>query len=184
MSIAKWGRQLARLLVFLPLLQVTIYLLLLRDRFPFESGSIGRQLAILLYAYIPMSVGTGLVLAIDKWLAVRNANQSEQAQRIPEGQLHLLEWLGGWPGSWLAQRWLRHKTSKSVYQWQFWPIVVAHLSLLAWLGAAGGLGLLFSLSCWLCFGCCLVLFVGIGKIQQRRRGLAQAEASRSSRSQH
>jgi uncharacterized membrane protein YsdA (DUF1294 family) len=37
-----------------------------------------------------------------------------------------LELLGGWPGAFLAQRWLRHKCSKGSYQAVFWLIVLAY----------------------------------------------------------
>jgi uncharacterized membrane protein YsdA (DUF1294 family)/cold shock CspA family protein len=49
-----------------------------------------------------------------------------KAWRIPESHLHLLELLGGWPGAWLAQRHLRHKCSKSSYQFIFWAIILMH----------------------------------------------------------
>ena len=50
----------------------------------------------------------------------------EQAWRIPERMLHLTEFLGGWPGGFLAQRRLRHKVSKPWFQFQFWLIVLAY----------------------------------------------------------
>lgn len=46
--------------------------------------------------------------------------------RISEAVLHLLELLGGWPGSFAAQRWFRHKTAKAGYQIIFWLIVALH----------------------------------------------------------
>jgi uncharacterized membrane protein YsdA (DUF1294 family)/cold shock CspA family protein len=46
--------------------------------------------------------------------------------RGPETLLHLLELLGGWPGAFVAQRLLRHKTAKRVYQFFFWLIVIVH----------------------------------------------------------
>lgn len=49
----------------------------------------------------------------------------KKAWRIPENLLHVTEFLGGWPGAFLAQRRLRHKCSKSSYQFVFWLIVVA-----------------------------------------------------------
>ncbi len=45
--------------------------------------------------------------------------------RIPESTLHLFELIGGWPGSFLAQRRFRHKISKTSYQFTFWLIVIA-----------------------------------------------------------
>jgi uncharacterized membrane protein YsdA (DUF1294 family) len=43
--------------------------------------------------------------------------------REPERLLHLAELMGGWPGAFLAQRWLRHKSSKGSYQFVFVLIV-------------------------------------------------------------
>lgn len=46
--------------------------------------------------------------------------------RIPESTLHLLALIGGWPGAFLARRWLRHKTAKTGFQLVFWLVVLAH----------------------------------------------------------
>lgn len=45
--------------------------------------------------------------------------------RIKESMLHFWEFFGGWPGAFLAQRHLRHKTSKGSYLFVFWLIVAA-----------------------------------------------------------
>jgi uncharacterized membrane protein YsdA (DUF1294 family) len=50
----------------------------------------------------------------------------EGAWRVSEAQLHLWELLGGWPGAWIAQRRLRHKSSKGSYQLVFWLIVLGY----------------------------------------------------------
>jgi uncharacterized membrane protein YsdA (DUF1294 family)/cold shock CspA family protein len=50
----------------------------------------------------------------------------EKAWRISEGRLHLTEFLGGWPGAFLAQRRLRHKSAKDRYQVVFWLIVLGY----------------------------------------------------------
>lgn len=47
--------------------------------------------------------------------------------RIPESTLHVLELVGGWPGSGIAQQIFRHKTRKTSYQVTFWVIAVVHL---------------------------------------------------------
>ena len=57
--------------------------------------------------------------------------------RVPEIQLHILEFLGGWPAAFLAQRYIRHKTKKKSYKFTFWLIILLHQyvaldSLLAW----------------------------------------------------
>ncbi len=46
--------------------------------------------------------------------------------RISEKMLHLWELLGGWPGAFLAQRRLRHKSAKPTYLFTFWLIVILH----------------------------------------------------------
>jgi uncharacterized membrane protein YsdA (DUF1294 family)/cold shock CspA family protein len=46
--------------------------------------------------------------------------------RIAEKVLHLWELLGGWPGAFLAQRRLRHKSAKLTYLFTFWLIVILH----------------------------------------------------------
>jgi len=50
----------------------------------------------------------------------------KKGQREPEALLHLLEFLGGWPGAFVAQRHIRHKCSKATYQLVFWLIVASH----------------------------------------------------------
>ena len=44
--------------------------------------------------------------------------------RIPETTLHAFSLLGGWPGAYIAQRQLRHKTAKRWFQFIFWVIVL------------------------------------------------------------
>jgi uncharacterized membrane protein YsdA (DUF1294 family) len=67
-----------------------------------------------------ISLLTFAVYAFDKRSAGKDGN------RTPETFLHLLELLGGWPGAFLAQQWLRHKSAKVVYQLVFWLIVLAY----------------------------------------------------------
>lgn len=76
--------------------------------------------AVILAAYGTMSVVTFAFYAWDKSAARRGA------RRIPEATLHLLEFLGGWPGAWVGQRLLRHKNAKLSYQVVFWFIVILH----------------------------------------------------------
>lgn len=71
-------------------------------------------------AVVAVSLVTYSVYASDKSRARR------RQWRVPESQLHLLEFLGGWPGAWLAQRSLRHKCSKASYQVTFWGIILMH----------------------------------------------------------
>lgn len=64
-----------------------------------------------------------IAYAIDKSAAL------ERRQRIPERTLLLLGLVCGWPGGWLAQRLLRHKSSKTSFQLKFWASVVLNLAL-------------------------------------------------------
>lgn len=58
------------------------------------------------------------------WFDKRSARRG--LGRTSEKILHFLEAAGGWPGAYLAQRHLRHKTRKVRYQVVFWLIVVVH----------------------------------------------------------
>lgn len=63
----------------------------------------------------------------------KRAAQTRQ-WRTPESTLQLLALAGGWPGAWLAQRVLRHKSSKLAFRFVYWLMVLAHGLLLgAWL---------------------------------------------------
>ena len=79
---------------------------------------------IIAIMYTVMSVITFLVYAWDKRSAVKGK------WRVPEAKLHLLELLGGWPGGFLAQRFIRHKNRKLSFQIVFWFILIIHLA--AW----------------------------------------------------
>ena len=74
-----------------------------------------------------LSLFTFVVYYADKQAAFRSG------RRTPENTLHLLAFLGGWPGAFLAQRIFRHKSSKAGFQLMFWITVIANVSVLAWL---------------------------------------------------
>jgi uncharacterized membrane protein YsdA (DUF1294 family)/cold shock CspA family protein len=67
---------------------------------------------------------TSLAAAVHLWMDKRFA--ISERSRVPEASLHLFELMGGWPGSFLTQRLLRHKISKKSYQVVFWLIVLAY----------------------------------------------------------
>lgn len=72
--------------------------------------------------------GYGVLVSLCTFLLYRHDKRQAIAQgwRTPESTLHLAELLGGWPGAFLAQRILRHKSSKVSYQCVFWTIVIAY----------------------------------------------------------
>lgn len=47
--------------------------------------------------------------------------------RVSETKLHVLGFLGGWPGGWVARRQFRHKTRKSRFVLFFWAIAAANV---------------------------------------------------------
>ncbi len=49
-------------------------------------------------------------------------------RRVSERTLHLLAFLGGWPGALLGQRFFRHKTQKVKFRIVFWMVVLLHLA--------------------------------------------------------
>ena len=74
-------------------------------------GVHGGQIPVwVLGAAVSLNVLTVLIYALDK-----SAAQAGE-RRTPESHLHLLSLAGGWPGAWLAQRLLRHKSSKAAFR--------------------------------------------------------------------
>ena len=87
----------------------------------------GRLAPWMLGAAAAINLITFLAYAMDK-----SAAQNGQ-WRTKESHLHMLSLAGGWPGAWLAQQWLRHKSSKVEFRTVYWATVVLHCSaLLAW----------------------------------------------------
>lgn len=76
-------------------------------------------LPLLLYPI--MSAITYILYQEDK------SRAQQQRWRISENTLHLLELCGGWSGAYVAQRLLRHKSSKPSYQFEFCVIIAIHL---------------------------------------------------------
>ena len=75
----------------------------------------------LVAAYAGMSVLTGIMYGWDKLCAKRGWS------RVPEMRLHLMEFLCGWPGAWVAQRVFRHKSQKASFRRGFALAVVLNV---------------------------------------------------------
>jgi len=78
-----------------------------RSLFPLYYYSLGSLLSFVFYGYDKTCAQRGL------W-------------RVRENLLHVVDFLGGWPGGYLAQRWFRHKTHKTSFQLIYWITVVSH----------------------------------------------------------
>lgn len=78
----------------------------------------GKLPIVVLGLYVIGSLVTYVVYAWDKSSAKRNR------WRIQESTLHLLSLFGGWPGAFVAQRTLRHKSKKRSFQLVFWITVI------------------------------------------------------------
>ncbi len=96
----------------------------------------GRLPVHVLALYAGISLLTLIVYARDKSAARNNR------WRTPENTLHLLALLGGWPGALLAQKLLRHKSSKQPFQWLFRVTVILNCAALGWLLTADGVSML------------------------------------------
>jgi uncharacterized membrane protein YsdA (DUF1294 family)/cold shock CspA family protein len=76
------------------------------------------QLIVMIYG--ALSLLTFIAYALDK-----SAAQSGQ-WRTQESTLHFWAILGGWPGAYLAQKYLRHKSKKKSFLADFWTTVVVN----------------------------------------------------------
>ena len=85
----------------------------------FRASVFGAKTLLLfvVFQFVSINVVTVLAYWVDKRAAVRGA------WRVPEINLHTLEFLGG-SGALLAQRLFHHKTKKRSYQSMFWFILL------------------------------------------------------------
>lgn len=74
------------------------------------------------YHLICINAVTFLAYGVDKRAAVRGT------WRVAEVHLHVLEFLGGWVGAFIAQKIFRHKTKKKSYRIMFWLMLVLQLA--------------------------------------------------------
>ncbi|RBW46713.1 DUF1294 domain-containing protein [Psychromonas sp. B3M02] len=92
----------------------------------------GKLVWLISAIYLLMSMVTYMAYAIDK-SAAQNGRW-----RTKESTLHLLSLVGGWPGAFLAQNTLRHKSSKKEFKNMFWFTVLLNLGGFFWLHTESG----------------------------------------------
>lgn len=76
------------------------------------------MLLFVVFQIISINITTFLAYGFDKRAAQR------RAWRVPERDLHLLEFLGGWVGAYLGQKFFNHKTVKKSYQAMYKLMIV------------------------------------------------------------
>ena len=80
-------------------------------------------LLVYLAIVLTLSLATFITYGLDKkWAGLGR-------RRVPEKTLHVLGFLGGWPGAYYAQRRFRHKTRKTPFLLVFWALVLLHVTL-------------------------------------------------------
>jgi len=82
--------------------------------------------------FLLMSITTFILYALDKSAA------RQGRWRRPENTLHLLSLIGGWPGALLAQRKLRHKSSKISFQRVYKATVILNVGVICLLHTTEG----------------------------------------------
>lgn len=84
--------------------------------------------------YVPAGYALlSVITFLSYWWDKRKAQSGNSHNRTPELHLQLLALLGGWPGAWLAQTYLRHKSQKQSFLAEFWFMVAVNLVALGWL---------------------------------------------------
>lgn len=92
----------------------------------------GKLPAIVPEIYVAMSFVTFIVYLIDK-SAAKNGRW-----RTKESTLHVFSIIGGWPGAYIAQQILRHKSSKEEFKSFYWVTVFLNLAGFFWLYTENG----------------------------------------------
>ncbi|HMC67385.1 MAG TPA: DUF1294 domain-containing protein [Gemmataceae bacterium] len=87
----------------------------------------GLDMEIAAVAYLMVVAVMSLVCFIAYGLDKRQA--ANGGRRVSERTLHLMAFLGGWPGALIGQRQFRHKTQKVPFRVVFWIVVVLHVGI-------------------------------------------------------
>lgn len=121
---------LAPLLILVPPLQRNRFFILhfalmmlaayISEQYFFHLPLFSRAAVLLFVVYhlVSINIVTFWAYGVDKHAAQRGA------WRLPEAHLHALEFLGGWIGAFIGQKFFRHKNKKRSYQIMFWLMLV------------------------------------------------------------
>lgn len=81
----------------------------------------------LIWVYLVMVVLTSLIAFVLYGWDKRQAKRD--GWRVPEDKLHLMAWLGGWPGALAGQQVFRHKTQKKSFKFMTGLACLMHIAL-------------------------------------------------------
>lgn len=81
-------------------------------------------LLFIIFHLISINLITFIAYGIDKKAAIT------KTWRIPEKDLHTLEFLGGWIGAFVGQKFFRHKTVKKSYQITYKIMIILEFALI------------------------------------------------------
>lgn len=92
----------------------------------FRASVFGSKTLLLFVVFqlISINITTFVAYGFDKRAALR------RTWRVPEKTLHTLEFLGGWVGALLAQKFFHHKTKKKSYQTTFILVILAEFAVI------------------------------------------------------
>ena len=75
-----------------------------------------------LFHLVCINITTFIAYGVDK-----KAAQTNQ-WRVPEKDLHMLEFLGGWVGAWIGQHFFHHKTAKKSFQQTYYLMIILEIA--------------------------------------------------------
>ena len=81
-------------------------------------------LLFLIFHILSINLTTFIAYGVDKKAAIN------KAWRVPEKDLHSLEFLGGWIGAYAGQKFFRHKTAKKSYQATYKLMIVLEFAVI------------------------------------------------------
>lgn len=104
-------------IIYFALMMISAYI---TETYYFKTLFFSNKTLLLFAVYhiVCINISTFLAYGADKKAAIGGD------WRIPEAHLHALEFLGGWPGAYLAQKFFHHKNKKRSYQTMFWFMIV------------------------------------------------------------
>lgn len=87
--------------------------------------SVKSLMLLLVFHIVCINITTFVAYGVDKKAAIKHQ------WRVPEADLHTLEFLGGWVGAFVGQNFFHHKTAKKSFQRIYWLMIVMEI-LLVW----------------------------------------------------